>query len=46
MAVVAATALLCELRDGKKATSEHLSSAEGNFSWGEISELDHTAGLG
>ena len=43
---MAATALRCELHDGKKATSEHLSSAEGKFNWIETSELDHTAGLG
>ena len=46
LAQVAATALLAELRDEKKATAEHLSSAEGKFSWDMTTEEDHQMGLG
>ena len=43
---IAAMALLAELRDGKKATADHLSSVSGKFSWAETSPDDHVAGLG
>ncbi len=35
-----------ELEDPKKATSHHLSSTEGKWSWGEATEANKMAGLG
>ena len=43
---IAAAALLCELRDDKKATAEHLSSAGGKFCWHDTSMEYHNDGLG
>ena len=42
---IVADALLCELRDPKKATSEHLSSIGGHFSWDETTEEEKKNGL-
>ena len=42
---IVADALLCELRDPKKATSEHLSSIGGHFSWDETTEEEKKMGL-
>ena len=41
-----ATEIVSELRDPKKATSRHLSSAEGALSWSEISDAEHEATKG
>ena len=46
MGTVASEALLGELRDIKKATSWHLSSLDGELSWGMASDDVHEAGLG
>jgi hypothetical protein len=46
LAVVAATALLAELRDESKATYEHLSSAEGRFCWEQTTDEDHEQAKG
>ena len=43
---VAAAALLKELRDTTKATSDHLSRVSGKFSWGSTSADEHQACLG
>ena len=43
---VAAATILKELRDPKKATSDHLSRASGKFSWGSTSADEHQYGLG
>ena len=45
MAVGAAKALLSEIRDEKKAMSEHLSSVGVRFCWNNTSDADHAAGL-
>ena len=45
MAVELATTMLIELRDPHKATSDYLSSAKGEFSWGETSQEEHEAPL-
>ena len=44
--VEAAQCLLKELQNPKKATSDYLSSNEGNFSFAETSEKDHLASFG
>jgi hypothetical protein len=46
MAVEVAQCLLKELRDPKKATSDYLSSNNGEFSWGNTTEDDHESCLG
>ena len=43
---IAAAALLCELQDERKATSEHLSSASGKFCWQNSDISYHKNGLG
>ena len=43
---IAATVLLKEIRDPKKATSDHLSIIGGKFSWEMTSKETHTDGLG
>ena len=46
MVVELAKCLLKELRDQKKATSDYLSSADGEFSWGQTTDDEHQACLG
>jgi len=46
MGVIVATSLLSELRNDKKVTAEHLSSASGKFSWNKTSEKQHRYGMG
>ena len=46
MAVGAANDLLEELRDPKKATSRHLSSADGKLSWGKTTAEEHEVAKG
>ena len=46
MAVEVAQCMLTELRDPKKATSDYLTSAEGQFSYGFTSEEEHQACIG
>ena len=41
MAMLAAKCILKELRDPKKATSDYLSSVDGNFSWANTTEETH-----
>ena len=43
---IAASALLAEIRDPKKATSDHLSRVAGKFSWGNTTLDEHTFSLG
>ena len=43
---IAASALLTEIRDPKKATSDHLSRVAGKFSWGNTTLDEHTCSLG
>ena len=43
LGALAATEILTEIRDPKKATSRHLSSAEGALSWGKTSDVEHEA---
>ena len=43
---IAATVLLKEIRDPRKATSYHLSSIDGKFSWGKTTSDEHTDGFG
>ena len=45
LAIIAATALLVELRDKRKATVEYLSSKNGKSSWHNTSIDEHKAGL-
>ena len=46
MAVEMAQCLLEELRDPKKATSDYLTSEDGEFSWGNTTEDEHESCLG
>lgn len=46
LAVEVAKAILTELRDPNKATSNYLTSASGKFSWGYTSAADKVSGLG
>lgn len=46
MAVEVAQCMLTELRDPKKATSDYLTSAEGEFSYGFTTEEEHQACIG
>ena len=46
MATEVAACMLKELRDPKKATSDYLSSEEGQFSWGATTNAEHHASLG
>ena len=46
MAVIEAKWILQELRDSKKATSDYLSSANGNFSWAKTTEEVHKILIG
>ena len=46
MAVETAIFLLKELRDPKKATSDYLSSEDGEFSWGQTTDEEHQNCLG
>jgi len=46
LGALVATEIVGELRDPKKATSRHLSSAEGALSWSEISDAEHEANKG
>ena len=46
MATEVAACMLKELRDPKKATSDYLSSEEGQFSWGATTDDEHHASLG
>ena len=46
LGVIVATDFLEELRDPKKATSRHLSSAEGKLSWGKTTAEEHAAAMG
>ena len=46
MAVESSQCLLQELRDPKKAMSDHLSSTDGKFSWGQTTEEEHQACVG
>ena len=46
MAVELAQTMLVELRDPKKATSDYLSSEEGQFSWGQTTQSEHEACIG
>ena len=46
LAVGAAEDLLEELRDPKKATSRHLSSTDGQLSWGKTTAEEHAAAKG
>ena len=46
MAAEVADCLLKELRDPKKATSDYLTSEEGQFSWGATTDAEHHACLG
>ena len=43
MSVTSAKTLLTKIRDGKKATSEHLSSSGVRFCWDNTSNAYHTA---
>ena len=43
---IAASALLKEIRDPNKATSDHLSRVNGKYSWGITTEDEHQDGLG
>ena len=43
---ISARAILREIRDPKKDTSDHLSTVDGKFSWKNTSDGDHKAGLG
>ena len=40
---LATSEIVAEIRDPKKATSRHLTSAEGTLSWGKISDEEHEA---
>eukprot|EP00966_Prymnesium_polylepis_P005872 134135-Prymnesium_polylepis.1 len=40
---LAAVEILIEIRDPKKTTSRHLTSAEGTLSWGQTSDAEHEA---
>ena len=46
MAVKTAIVSLKKLRDPKKATSDYLSSEDGEFSWGEMTDEEHQNCLG
>ena len=46
MAIEVSDCLLTELRDPKKVTSNYLSSADGEFSWGKTTDEEHVAGIG
>ena len=46
MAVEVAQCLLKESRDPKKATSDYLTSEDGEFSWGNTTEDEHESCLG
>ena len=46
MAVEVADCMMTELEDPKKVTSNYLSSAGGEFSWGNTTEEEHAAGIG
>ena len=46
LGAIAAEGLLEELRDVKKATAAHLSSMEGELSWGATSDDQHEAAMG
>lgn len=46
MSTEAATSILQELRDPKKATSDYLTSAGGRFSLGETTDEEHAAMIG
>ena len=45
MAAEVAACMLKELRDPKKATSDYLSSKDGQFSWGATTNAEHHASL-
>lgn len=45
LGALAATTILTELRDPKKATSRHLTSTDGKLSWGNTSIEEHTASM-
>ena len=45
LGALAASTILTELRDPKKATSRHLTSTEGKLSWGNTSVEEHEASL-
>lgn len=46
MAIEVAETILKELRDPRKASSDYLSSKEGQFSWGQTTDDEHGAMLG
>ena len=46
MAAEVSDCIIAELQDPTKVTSNYLSSADGEFSWGKTTEDEHAAGIG